>query len=148
MSSLRAHEGSGLPLGAAGFCWGGKYATLLCHSPSSLDGQKITPLIDAGFAAHPGGLALPADIEAVSLPLSLAIGDQDFLLRMPGIRQIEETWAQRPQGRQELVVVPGGKHGFAIRGDQASEEECKQEMIAQDQAVAWFAKWLKKSETS
>lgn len=35
-------------------------------------------VLDCGFAAHPSGLVLPADIEAVTLPLCVSNGSMDF----------------------------------------------------------------------
>lgn len=144
LKGLRAHEDAALPLGVAGFCWGGKVVAVLCH-----DGQRTDdgqPLVDAGFCAHPAGLSVPGDAEKVKLPLSLTVGTQDFALKGDGIRKIQELWRGRQGGREEFTVVEGARHGFAIRADHASEEEAKQELQAQDQAVAWFGKWLGQRE--
>lgn len=44
--------------------------------------------------------------------------------------------------KSEIVVVEGAKHGFAIRGDKASEEQVKQAEIAFEQAVNWLGSRL------
>ncbi len=52
---LRKAEGDTLPIGAAGFCWGGKHTVLLAAG-ERIDGKL---LIDAGFTAHPSMLKCP-----------------------------------------------------------------------------------------
>lgn len=144
LNGLRAHEGAGLPQGVAGFCWGGRVVAVLCHDKQrTTDGQT---LVNAGFCAHPAGLSVPDDLEQVKLPLSMTVGTQDFALKPDGVRKIQELWRGRQGGKEEITVVEGARHGFAIRGNQASEEEAKQESQAQDQAMAWFGKWLVKKE--
>ena len=68
---------------------------------------------------------------------------------MDGVRQIEGIFAkketqldQTDKGKYVISVVEGAKHGFAVRGDLGIEEEVKQGIIAEDQAVEWFQKWL------
>ena len=68
---------------------------------------------------------------------------------MDGVRQIEGIFAkketqlnQNDRGRFVVSVVEGAKHGFAVRGHLGIEEEVKQGMVAEDQAVDWFQKWL------
>jgi hypothetical protein len=74
MNDIRCNEGSGLPIAAAGFCWDGKHPFNLAHGPIS-DSNKI--LIDVAFTAHPSGLVIPDEIQAVRKPISLAIGDRN-----------------------------------------------------------------------
>ena len=135
-------------VGVAGFCWGGKFAVLLCDSSAhSTDNGKS--LIDCAFIAHPSNLSLPSDIDKVTLPLRICQGSEDFVLNMDGVRQIEGIFAkketeldQNERGKFVISVVEGAKHGFAVRGDLGIEEEVKQGMVAEDQAVDWFQKWL------
>ena len=121
---------------------------LLCDSSahSTDDGKS---LIDCAFIAHPSNLSLPGDIEKVTLPLSVCQGSKDFVLNMDGVRQIQGIFAkketkldQNDRGKFVISVVEGAKHGFAVRGDLGIEEEVKQGMVAEDQAVDWFQKWL------
>ena len=105
------------------------------------------PLLDAAFAAHPSNVWLPNEIDAVQLPLSIIVGDQDFALRVESARKIQETFAAREEkGKQEMIILEGAKHGFAIRGDHSSELQIQQELQAQDQALDWFATWLVKKD--
>lgn len=122
---------------------------LLCDSAaySTDDGRS---LIDFAFIAHPSNLSLPGDIEKVALPLSMCQGSEDFVLNMDGVRQIEGIFAEKEKmlrqdqkGRFVVTVVEGAKHGFAVRGNLGIEEEVKHGMVAEDEAVKWFQKWLK-----
>lgn len=121
---------------------------LLCDSSahSTDDGKNM---IDCAFVAHPSNLGLPSDIDKVTLPLRVSQGSEDFVLNMDGVRQIEGIFAkkemqldQNDKGKYVISVVEGAKHGFAVRGDLGIEEEVKQGIIAEDQAVEWFQKWL------
>ena len=146
LTSIRASTDS--RIGVAGFCWGGKFAVLLCDSAtySTNEGKS---LIDFAFVAHPSNLRLSGDIEKVTLPLRVCQGSEDFVLKMDGVRQIEEIFAgkekQLPEsqrGKYVVTVVQGAKHGFAVRGNLGIEEEVRHGLVAEDDAVEWFQKWV------
>ncbi|KAI4260487.1 MAG: hypothetical protein L6R42_004033 [Xanthoria sp. 1 TBL-2021] len=150
-ASLRSSSSSvsSFPVFAAGFCWGGLYAITLTHSTSITTEGK--PLVDAAFTAHPSNLSLPGDIEKVERPLSVCQGTQDFVLDMKGVKQIEQVLEKKNQvgagdgtanGRHEIQIVEGAKHGFAVRGNPDDELEMGQAQRAEDQAVAWFKRWI------
>lgn len=46
------------------------------------------------------------------------------------------------EGRHEVVILEGAKHGFAVRGHPGVEEEARLRLVAEDQAVSWFRRWL------
>jgi dienelactone hydrolase len=141
-----------LRVGLAGYCWGGKHAFLLAHDDESSrvrrhESQKTAsqgpqPLVDCVFVAHPSFLSVPADVDPVSVPLSVAVGDIDTVLREPQARQVKQILEAKGQGRHELNIIPGGKHGFAVRPhpDDKVEVECSEK--AEVQALSWFTKWL------
>ena len=125
-------KNQGLPLGVAGYCWGGKPAVNLAH----------TDLIDCAFVAHPSALALPGDFEKIRVPFSMAIGDADIVM---GVKEAEKAKAilnSKDDHKSEMIVYPGAKHGFAVRGDPGNEKEKTQGVEAEDQAVKWFATHL------
>ncbi|KAL6881329.1 dienelactone hydrolase family protein [Trichoderma novae-zelandiae] len=131
---LRKEEGSALPVGAAGFCWGGKQVMLLAHG-DTIDGR---PLIDAGFTGHPSLLSLPGDIEKLKRPVSFAMGEHDAYLsaeQAETIRKIVE--AKEEAARGEVTVYPQAGHGFCVRADQKFEST-KQADEAAEQCVKWF----------
>ena len=146
-SSLRSS--TTLPIGAAGFCWGGKYVTLLCQGTEKSSSGNA--LLDCGFAAHPSALVLPTDVEAVKLPLCISNGSMDFQLKTEGNEMIADIFARREaelnadgkRGKMfEMIVVEGARHGFAIRGNPGDEDEKRRGQMAEDQAVDFFGRWL------
>jgi dienelactone hydrolase len=152
-AELRAGEGATLPVGAAGFCWGGKHVFLLANTSAAgntmdlADGGISRPLIDAGFTGHPSRLSFPADIEAATVPMSVAVGDKDNQLPAPraeAVRALLETKLGAERG--ELRMYEGATHGFAVRAElKENKEMMRQAAEAEDQCIAWFQAKLMKS---
>ncbi|KAL8661089.1 MAG: hypothetical protein Q9202_005903 [Teloschistes flavicans] len=154
---------SALPLGAAGYCWGGRHVTVLAsllRSSSSSDAEEEEEapgeseregeredklLIDAAYTAHPGGLALPTDILQLKAPWSMAIGDDDFVMPLKEVTKVQEVLAAAEEleaARTEVVVYRGAKHGFAVRGNPGDEGERRRGVEAREQCLSWFARWF------
>jgi dienelactone hydrolase len=145
-------ETDNLRIGLTGYCWGGKHAFLIAHDKEASrvqrhESQKTAsqgpqPLIDCSFAAHPSFLSVPGDVNPVSVPLSVAVGDVDTVLREPQARQVKQILEAKGQGRHEVNIIPNAKHGFAVRThpDDKVEVECSEK--AEVQALSWFTKWL------
>ncbi|KAI4119312.1 MAG: hypothetical protein LQ338_007296 [Usnochroma carphineum] len=142
-------ESTNLPIGASGFCWGGRHVVALTHGTEVANNNH--PLIDVGYTAHPSNLSLPADIEKVRLPLAIDQGTADFVLKMHGVKtirgifdrknaEVERNGKETP--RFEIRTVQGAKHGFAVRCDMDNKEEAAQEQIAEEHAVEWFRRWF------
>lgn len=128
-------ETKDLKVASAGFCWGGKYTIHLAQERD---------LVHAGFVAHPSKMAFPTDWDSVQKPLSMAIGDVDLSIKIDMVKDIKillegET---KPDGQNKVVIIPGAKHGFAIRADSNDDGQVKSAGEATAQALAWFAKWL------
>lgn len=141
-SALR--ESTTLPIGAAGFCWGGKFAVLLCADTEKTSSGKS--LIDVGYTAHPSSLAMPTDIEQVKLPLCISNGTLDIQLKPEGMETIKRIFEEKEKefgtGRFEMNVIEGARHGFAVRGNPGDEDEKKRGQLAEDQGVDFFKRWL------
>jgi dienelactone hydrolase len=135
------HAAGETPIGAAGFCWGGKHVFLLAADTEKIDGRS---LIDSGFTAHPSMLEIPSDIEAVQKPLSVACGGNDRQLPVEKAMEIKRVLEEKKNkgGEHEFVMYETAHHGFAIRGSKEDPEENKQGQAAEDQAVEWFERWL------
>lgn len=54
----------------------------------------------------------------------------------------EVTDEGRQAGKFDVKIIEGARHGFAVRGDPKDEDELKYAQMAEDQAVAWFERWL------
>lgn len=128
------------PIGAAGFCWGGKHITLLAGK----DGVTSTgkPLVDAVFTGHPSLLTLPGDIENVEKPYSVAIGDKDTVLRMKGVEQVKEILGKK-SAPWEVKVYEGAGHGFCVRADPTGVKTMEHSIASEEQAVKWYQAHLK-----
>lgn len=136
VAALRESEAANIPLGAAGYCWGGKHVVNLAHGKTAKNGK---PLIDAAFIAHPSHLANPHEIENITQPLSIAIGDNDLALKPAGVNQIKEILDRKEDLRSEVTIYPGARHGFAVRSNPGIEKERRQAGEAREQAVHWFS---------
>lgn len=112
MKAVRENEGASLPIAAAGFCWGGQHVMSLARGETASNGK---PLVDACFTAHPSNLSIPADFEKTTKPVSIAIGDKDFVMPMKQIEQAKKIWAGKSDVETEIRVYPDALHGFAVR---------------------------------
>jgi dienelactone hydrolase len=127
-------ETKGLKIGSAGFCWGGGYTIRLCQE---------NELVDAGFTAHPSKMKFPNDWDKVQKPLSISIGDVDIGIKIDMAKDIKELLEEKKQkGQHEVVILPGAKHGFAVRANPKEEDQVKSAGEALTQALAWFGRWL------
>ena len=142
-----------LPVAAAGYCWGGQWVVELCSNKKeyTVEGK---PLVVCGFTAHPSRLKLPADIESVVYPLSIAAAGIDQQIPKAKAKQIEDslkakTAKTKDHGAEhEFVMYEDVHHGFAVRADEneGHEKECGKK--AEDQAVHWFTRWFEREAHS
>ena len=124
------------PIGAAGFCWGGKHVCLLAAPENTIDGK---PLLDVGFAGHPSMLTMPQDIENISLPIGFAIGDLDNLVSIDQCPQIKKIIENKPDNQiGEIKIYDGASHGFCVRVNKSDKYLEKNALEAEDQCISWF----------
>ncbi|KAK5126504.1 hypothetical protein LTR08_004756 [Meristemomyces frigidus] len=149
IKAIRDNEAKDKTVGAAGFCWGGKFVTELCWDEMKTESGKR--LIDCGFIAHPSFLKVPEDIEKVVLPLSVAAAEHDHhQMKTEKANQTKETLVAKTAKTKddgiehEFVMYDGVPHGFAVRADENEKHEAAQGQKAEDQAVEWFSRWLAK----
>ncbi|KAF3316679.1 hypothetical protein TWF173_001345 [Orbilia oligospora] len=127
---LNSTPGGGGKLGVIGFCWGGRHAILM------------NPYVDAIYSAHPSFLKVPAEVEAVTKPISFAVGDKDIVLPMKQVERIKGILKKKEGLDSEVVVYEGMEHSFAVRGNPAIEATKKGLEGSETQAVEWFIKHL------
>ncbi|KAK0731879.1 hypothetical protein B0H67DRAFT_640218 [Lasiosphaeris hirsuta] len=138
--AVRGVVGEG-KVGVAGFCWGGVYAVRLAQAREEnvVEGRAVA---DCVFTAHPTFVKVPSDVEKVVQPLSVANGDDDAQMGARGMVRLRAILEAKNDaaGKEvhEVVVYPGAKHGFAVRGDRADALQKERGDKSEDQAVRWF----------
>jgi dienelactone hydrolase len=136
--ALRTAEGATMPVGAAGYCWGGKFVVLMAAAKDKVGDR---PLIDAGYTAHPSFLSLPGDIEAIKIPTSFAMAELDMGLSKEQQQQIKKIVEAKPETeRGEVITYDGVGHGFSIRADFKVMDVAQKAAEAEHQALNWFNK--------
>lgn len=139
-----------LKIGAAGFCWGGKHAIILAadtpdsrvvRHESQTKSKDPEALLNCVFTAHPSYIEVPKDLDAISVPTSVVVGDQDMAMKTPQILKMKEI-LEAKEGAFECVILPGAKHGFAVRTHPEDKHEVECAEKAEVQAISWFTKWF------
>jgi len=139
LNDFRCNEAKDMKVGFIGFCWGGYAATKLAHGDTADNGKT---LIDAAFTAHPSALEIPPDMERIKLPYSVSVGDVDFALPKQEVDKMIAALDDLKDVPTEVVVIPDAKHGFAVRFDPSNKAALAMADKAENQMVAWFAKYL------
>lgn len=140
IEAIRQSKEGHLPLGAAGFCWGGLHVLALAREPFTT--AKEAPLVNAVFTAHPSNISIPDDVTGLRMPVSLAIGDKDFIMPRAQVEKVQKIWDAAKDVATEVIVYPGAGHGFSVRGDPNNGAQVQQSEEAERQAVSWFKKHL------
>lgn len=139
LTELRKAEAMKLPVGVAGFCWGGGHLIQLAAEKPT-DGKA---LVDVCFTAHPSALSFPKDIEGITRPISVAVGDKDPLMS-PEQARMTEAVLRKNKVEQEVVIYEGAGHGFSVRIDRTNPRQTEQAVQAEKQAVKWFTRHFEK----
>lgn len=130
-----------LPVGAAGFCWGGQHTVTFAHGLRTESGKLYT---DAGFTAHPSNLVMPDDIKKVTQPLSIAEGTADKVFTVKLANEAEAILREKAEKdglkHSEVVYYEGAGHGFGVRADKGTKNAAEQADRSIKQAVDFFGK--------
>ncbi|KAK2473559.1 hypothetical protein H9L39_15734 [Fusarium oxysporum f. sp. albedinis] len=139
LKEVQRHKDAALPVGIAGFCWGGLHTVRLTHDTAETKTASGHALANAFFTTHPSSVDVVQDIGNVARPLSIAIGDDDPVMGMKQVRQAESILESKDIDTN-VVIYPGAKHGFSIRASRAKPDskETRQAEEAEEQAIAWF----------
>lgn len=71
----------------------------------------------------------------------------DFALEVAQARECKRVLGEgKEKVRHEVAILKGARPGFAVRGHPGVMEEVRLGLVTEDQAVAWFARWLGKGE--
>jgi len=116
-------------IGVAGFCWGGRYA-LLAGQKSSADEL----LVDAVFTGHPSMVSIPADINELRVPASIAVASTDSVYSPKMAKDTEKLWKDKDV-KTEIVIYEGAMHGFCVRGNMNDPQEKEHMQQAVEQVI-------------
>ena len=118
----------GLPVSAAGFCWGGLYVALLAGGDA--------PLIDAGVMLHPSLLA-PADVAAIARPVFVGTNGEDQQVPDAFREEIKLSLASKPfpTATQHWEDM---RHGWTLRGDDKDPAIAAAAEEAFERAAGWL----------
>lgn len=148
LRTLKQNEAKDLPMGTAGFCWGGKFVTELCWDQEQNKTEAGTRVTVCGYVAHPSLLEIPGDIDNITLPYSCAAAELDHLMSPDKAKEMQEVLQTKAAKMKDrgvdygFVTYPGVEHGFAIRADENDTHAAEQGKKAEKQAVEWFERWF------
>ncbi|KAJ3066047.1 hypothetical protein HK102_007748, partial [Quaeritorhiza haematococci] len=121
-------------VGTIGYCWGGRYSFLL----AGRDG-----LIDACAAAHPSFVGVPNDIEDIKRPCLVLCAEEDGVFPESSRVKTEEILKSKDFD-SKVLLYPGTKHGFAVRGNEDNPVVLQARDDALKETVEFFKKHLVK----
>ncbi|MBA0681434.1 hypothetical protein Goari_023236, partial [Gossypium aridum] len=136
-------------IGAAGFCWGGKYhfitrwlmLGLLITAAKVVAGLAKDPLIQAAVMLHPSFVTVD-DIKSVKVPIAILGAEHDHMSPPELLKQFDEI-LKASEVDSFVKIFPKVAHGWSVRYDVndlaavSSANEGHQDMLE------WFAKYLK-----
>jgi dienelactone hydrolase len=121
-------------LGAAGYCFGGKYVVRYLAPGKG---------VEVGFVAHPS-LVEAEELKAIDGPLSIAAAETDQICPPEKRRETEEILLGKEQRVPfQITLYSDVEHGFAVRTDLSDRRKKFAKESAYCQAVRWFDEWLK-----
>ncbi|KAJ1566834.1 hypothetical protein HK405_008229 [Cladochytrium tenue] len=141
-ADLRAAPRSATKLGAVGYCFGGRPAIVLS---ATAEAAATAPVFDAFAVAHPSGLKIPTEFDAVSVPGLVCLAEDDMGLPPARAAQLKKLFTdpgQRP-GKPAVQVkeYAGTRHGYAVRAKLSDEVARK----ARDQTLEDMAEFFTKA---
>ncbi|KAK5941235.1 hypothetical protein PMZ80_006512 [Knufia obscura] len=129
-----------LPIGDAGFCWGGQHTFALASGEYKTKGGQV--LCDAHFTAHPSNVSVPGDAKKVKLPLSVAAAGKDKVMTVEQAREVEAILREKTEKEglkhSEVVYYMEAGHGFGVRADPGNEKVKKHADGSVQQAVRFW----------
>lgn len=129
-----------LPIGCAGFCWGGLHTFKLASGEYKTANGQV--LCDAHFTAHPSNVTVPDDAKKVKLPLSIAAATEDKVMSLQQAQTVEAILREKAEKEglknSEVVYYQGAGHGFGVRADPGNKEGKKHADDSIKQALDFY----------
>ena len=126
------------PIGAMGFCWGGRQIDLIARHPVN------EVHIGAGALLHAGLMDGPSITNAL-FPLKFIVTEDDAVKFPEKYERTVQAVADVKAANglvHEVVLYKGMQHGFANRGNYKDEHEWSETKRARDEAAEWLKKNL------
>jgi len=114
---------------AVGYCFGAPFVMEAC----------VTNKAIAGAVVHPAFMS-EGHIENVQKPVLFSCAETDHTFGLPARRRAEDILVAA-QKQYHFQVFAGVKHGFAIRGDPAVENERWAKEESARSIAGWFTRW-------
>ena len=89
--------------------------------------------------AHPTYIKVPDDVDSIKIPISWSVGEEDLQMKGPDVMRMKTMLESKKDAEHDVQVIPGAKHGFAIRTHPAER--------AEEQAVSWFSRCFSQEYT-
>ncbi|GJN14271.1 hypothetical protein PR202_gb01071 [Eleusine coracana subsp. coracana] len=136
-----------LTIGAAGYCWGGKYDSLWFYCQVTILAKVVVELakvheIQAAVLLHPSLLAVD-DIKEVKCPISILGAETDKSTPPELVKQFEEVLSANSEIGHFVKIFPGVEHGWAVRYSDDDEAAVSRAEEALQDMLDWFNKYLK-----
>lgn len=120
------------PIGAAGFCWGGKVVVELAKSDN----------VQAAVLLHPSFVSVD-DIKEVKAPIAILGAEIDQLSPPELVKQFEEILSSKPEVDCFVKIYPGVSHGWTVRYNVEDEKAVQSAEEAHQDMLDWFTKHVK-----
>ncbi|WMV47466.1 hypothetical protein MTR67_040851 [Solanum verrucosum] len=120
------------PIGAAGFCWGGKVVVELAKSDS----------IQSAVLLHPSFVSVD-DIKEVKVPIAILGAEIDQLSPPELVKQFEEILSSKPEVDRFVKIYPGVSHGWTVRYNVEDKKTVQSAEEAHQDMLDWFTKHVK-----
>lgn len=146
LKALRQNEGKHLPIGAAGFAWGGYFVIRACWDEETNKIASGGRALECGYVAHPSNSKFPQDVDRIELPISWAAAETCRHMSLLQAKQTDEILkAKTAKGKDrgvehEFVMYNGVNYGFAQGSDHKKMAEAEAGKKAERQAVDWFVR--------
>jgi dienelactone hydrolase len=87
------------------------------------------PAVDCAVANHPSMVAIPGDVDTISRPVLVNIGNIDTMMPEGEVAKLKEVFLKEiPSVETHVNVFDNAQHGFTVRADLSNETEKKQQV--------------------
>ena len=63
-------------------------------------------------------------------------------MKIEKVKEAQAILEKKKEVPHEVHIIPDAKHGFAVRAFPTDEKQMECARLAEEQTLAWFAKWI------